>query len=377
MWTIGIRNLLHDKVRLSVTLFGITFAVVLIFVQVGMYLGFMRASSAVIDRGAADIWIVSKNSANFDWSQPFPERYVHIVRSTPGVQRAETLLFAWAFARLPRGGTEQVEIIGYHPSAGKGWGQPWGLVEGEARSVLGGDHVIVDKSSYRRLGELRVGDRLEIMGRSVRIAGLTEGIRPLTTAPYVFASYETAHRIASYVGRENTVFILVQAAPGHDVGEVAARLARKLPHVDVMTAAQCSRRTRWYWTVSTGMGFGFLLTILLGFFVGVTVVGQTIYADAIEHLREYATLKAIGGGTRELLIILWSQAGVAAIVGYAAGTGGAFGIGGLFNRLGLSVVFPPALLVMVAGVTVLMCLGASLLSIRKVLRVDPATVFKA
>ncbi len=377
MALIALRNLLYDKVRFAITLAGITVAILLVFLQGGMYLGFMSNASGMIDRTESDVWIVSRDSPNFDWSRPFPERYLNKVRSTPGVREARTLIFAWAFMRMPTGGTEQVEIIGYHPSRDPGWGEPRGFLSGDLWGVLGGDSIIVDESGRKRLGGLGMGSRVEIMGREVRVVGITRGIKSMTTAPYVFTSYENAKRLASYIGRHSTVFILVRAEPGVPAGELKRRLAERLPHVDVLTRAEYSRRTRLYWTVQTGMGFGFLMMTALALGVGFAIVGQTIYAATMEHLREYATLKALGASNSEVRTILWVQAAASAVLGYLVGLAGVGWMARALEHWGLTVVIPSWLYGAVFVVSVALCLTSAVVSVRKALALDPALVFKS
>lgn len=368
-------NLVHDRVRFLVTLGGIAVAILLILLQGGMYLGFMQNASGMIDRTGADVWVVSKNSPNFDWSRPFPERYLSKVRSTPGVAEARTLIFAWAFMRLPDGGTEQVEIIGYHPSTDAGWGEPSNFLSGDAMSVVGGDAIVIDESAVKKLKGLGPGKRAEIMEHDVRVAGLTGRIRSMTTAPYVFTSYRTAKKLAGYVGDDNTVFILARAAPGVSAAELKRRIQERLPYVDVLTRREYSARTRRYWTIQTGMGFGFLMMTVLSFGVGLAIVGQTIYAATMEKLREYATLKALGARACEIRAILWTQAGVNAVLGFLIALPVFWWSARLLDDLGLTVVAPRPLYASVLALDVAMCLAASLLSVRKVLELDPAVVF--
>jgi putative ABC transport system permease protein len=374
---VALRNLVHDRVRFLITLAGIAVAIVLIFLQGGMYLGFMQSASGTIDHSAADLWIVSKDSPNFDWSRPFPERFLTKVRSTPGVAEAKALIFAWAFFKLPNGGTEQVEVIGYHPDGEPGWGEPWNLEVGDPKSVLGEDGIIIDESARKRLGGLSLGSRVEIMDQEVKVVGLTHGIRSLSTAPFVFTSYETAHRLCSYIGPESTVFILVRAAPGVSPKELQARLRERLPYVDVLTKHEYSERTRHYWTVQTGMGLGFLVVTLLAVVVGVTIVGQTVYAATMEHIREYATLRALGATDREMRSILWIQGGVNAAIGFAIAIAVLMWALHGAEQIGLTLSVPVWMYAAVGVLDVAMCLAASLVSVKKALSLDPAMVFKS
>ncbi|MBI5378822.1 MAG: ABC transporter permease [Nitrospirae bacterium] len=376
MLSIALKNLLHDKTRLVFTTVGVTVAVVLIFAQVGVYLGFMQNASSVIDHTDADLWITSLHSPNFDWARSIPERRLYQAREVPGVAWTEKFLFAWAVMKLETGGTEQVQLLGFNPVTGRGG--PWAMAEGRPEAVKGGKRMIVDVSAFSRLGRLRIGDTREVAGRKVDVVGISEGAKSLTTAPILFMAYETVKELAPYyVGPDETVFILVGVAPGEDPRVVRDRLRAALRGVDVYTKAEYSWKTRRYWTLETGMGMGFLLTALLAFVVGAAVAGQTLYTATMEHLREYGTLKAIGATNWALYRIVGGQALVFAVVGYGLGLGATLLLVRAYEGAGIDMVVPEGFMVAMFFVTLVMCLGASLFSIRKAVTVDPMMVFRA
>jgi putative ABC transport system permease protein len=163
MFHVALNILLYDKIRSLITLVGVTFAISLIFAQMGIYLGLMETASVIVDHTPGDIWITSKNTKNFDFAQPFPEYFHERALSTPGVQWAEKLIVAWGLIRQEEGGTEQVEIVGYNPDSGIGG--PWRMLEGHPRSVKNGNFAIVDASAMKRLGDIQVGEHRDIYFR--------------------------------------------------------------------------------------------------------------------------------------------------------------------------------------------------------------------
>jgi putative ABC transport system permease protein len=373
MVDIARKNLLHDRVRFLITVVGVTFSVVLIFAQFGIYLGFMQNASIIIDNTDVDIWITSANSANFDFPQGFSEAKLNKVKEVPGVAWADLLILGWAGMRLKNGGAENIELVGFNPDTGVGG--PWHLVEGSIQALKAGPAVIVDESAFPKLGNLRIGDLLEIIETRVKVVGISRGVRGFTTAPYIFTSYRTAQQIIPWL-REQTVFIVARVAPGYDPREVAGRL-RRIRDVDVHTRDQYSLKTRMYWTVETGLGIGFGLTVLMGVIVGMMIVGQTIYTSTIEHLREYGTLKAIGATNRQIYAIVLRQAAIHAGLGYVLGLAIALAVSHGIGVTGLVMVIPTWLTVAVLVVTLAMCLGASLISVRRAISVDPLVVFRA
>ncbi len=129
MLIIALKNLLHDKTQFAVAVLGVSFSVILMAGQIGVFLGFMDNCALMIDNTDADIWITSKNSRNFDFSQPLPERKLNLALRVKGVASGEKLIFGWSTIRNPDGGSEQVEIVGFNPDTGIGG--PWAMREGD------------------------------------------------------------------------------------------------------------------------------------------------------------------------------------------------------------------------------------------------------
>src|SRR5512143_1891088 len=174
MFYVSLRILLYDKVRSFITLLGVVFAVSLIFAQMGIYLGLMEMSSVIIDNTPGDIWVTSKNSKNFDFSQPFPEYIYQQVLSMEGVEWADKLIVSWGLIKQKQGGTEQIEIVGYNPDTDVGG--PWKMKDGNSRAVKNGNFAIVDESAMKRLGNIRIGEYRDILFRRLEIVGISEGI---------------------------------------------------------------------------------------------------------------------------------------------------------------------------------------------------------
>jgi putative ABC transport system permease protein len=373
MVDIARKNLFHDRTRFLITIVGVTFSVVLIFSQFGIYLGFMENASIIIDNTQADIWVTSKNSANFDFAVPFAERKLNKVRQTPGVVWADNLLLGWANLRRKDGGQENIALIGFNPETGVGG--PWQLASGDLQSMKASKTIIVDESAYGKLGVLQVGDQVEINEQRVRVAGISRGARGFTTVPYVFTSFRAA-QILDPFARERTAFIVARVAPGSDPREVATRL-REIRDVDVYTRDQYSWKTRLYWTWETGIGVGFGITVLMAIIVGVVVVSQTIYSATLEHLREFGTLKAIGATNRDVYAIILKQALINALIGYGVGLALSLFAVHVLRTTGTILVIPFGLMVAVFVLTIAMCTTASVVSVRKAMSVDPLVVFRS
>ena len=256
------------------------------------------------------------------------------------------------------------------------WNLPWTVNEGELRDLRRGDYILLDRSAERRFGRFAVGEYREILGRRFKIIGTTSEAASFTTAPIIFMDFAKAQELSQILpGR--TSYILVKTAEGADPQAVAAAIRRVAPFNDVYTKAEWARHSRNYWIVSTGLGMNMGVTVFLGVLVGIVVVAQTLYTSTVEHMKEFGTVKAIGGSNWDIYRILGEQALIAAVVGFVLGGGISLAMRPVMASLYLNVLVSREFAAAVFAGTVLMCLGAAMLSFRRVASIDPALVFRA
>jgi putative ABC transport system permease protein len=374
MVDLATKSLLHDKLRFLITISGVAFAVALVFVQVGLFLGLMDNASLTIEHLDADLWVTSHNTPNIDFAHTFPEMYVHRVRSIPGVARADNLIVWFMNVNLPTGAVEGTEV--YALEDFERWNFPWKLASGNLRDLRRGNYFNLDDSAKKRWGKFEPGEYREILGTRLKIIGRAMDAKSFTTTPLTFLDYRLAQRLNPSQLEGNTTYILVKVAPGSDVEAVRTEIRRRLPYNDVFTRDEWATRSRRYWVESTGLGLNMYLTVFLGCLVGIVVVAQTLYTSTMEHIREFGTVKAIGGGNRDIYIILGKQAGIAAIAGFALGAVMSYAIRPLIYKIDLKLVIPPQLSIAVFFGAVVLCLAAAMISFRKVASIDPALVFR-
>src|SRR5215471_17731405 len=243
------RNLVHDKVRLLVTVTGVVFAVVLIVVEFGLFLGFTTTTSGLIDRSRADLWITGARVPYIESGVPFSERKLSTALATPGIAHATKYIARFSQWQRHDGRQENVMVVGFDP--GQSLGGPWNVVDGRIEDLKQPDNVFIDEIYKAKLGVSRVGETFEIRGHRARIAGFTRGIRSFTTSPYVFTSFKSAQDFAT-IAEDQTIFILVKATPGQDIEQLRSRLLGRVKDVDVLTTAEFSNKTRFYWMFTTG-----------------------------------------------------------------------------------------------------------------------------
>jgi putative ABC transport system permease protein len=372
IFTLAMRNLLHDRVRLAVTLVGILFSIVLVAVQLGLYLGSTKMIIGMIEHANGDLWIMPYGATSFEEAPLLAGRERYKALSVPGVKSAAPVVAYFAEWRTPDGSSVNSVVVGADP--GDGGVAPWGPVKGGLESITAPDGVAVDETYLPILGVTGVGDTAEIERKRVRVTGLTKGIRSFTMSPYIFT---TLNRARSFYGvpRDRSTFVLVRVEPGVDIERVRQTLLSRIKDVEILTKQEFLDRSLDHWLFGTGAGVALIGGALLGMLVGTVIVAQTLYSSTKDHLNEFATLRALGSSSGYIHKVILTQASISGAWGYALGMGIALAVVMLSEHTALPIVMTPGLAALLFLLTLAMSAISAVSAIFKVIRIDPAMVF--
>lgn len=377
MPAIALHNLIHDKHKLLLALVGIMFSVVLITLQLGILTNATHNAGGLVTHAGADVWVMQRGTRNVDQCEVISERRYYQVITVPGVDWAERLVVQFAPWKLADGQQTTVTLVGLEPSSRLTL--PWGMAVGQREDVFHQNGLIIDERERKRFGTpdglLGIDERLEVGGRKARVAGFSAGVGTFTFAPYVFTSYKRSQE-AGGLRAETTKYVVVKALPGLSAEELRDRILQRVGDVDAYTASEFAAKTSYYWLISTGMGLGVIAATTISLIVGTVIVGQTMYSATIERLHEYGTLKALGMGNIALGGIVVRQAIMTGLIGYTGGALVAYLVGNHLPHYNVPVEVPLALLAVMLVVAVGMCVLASISSVVRVFRLEPAIVFR-
>jgi putative ABC transport system permease protein len=370
MVPLALRGLLHDKIRLVISVGGVAFAVLLILVLRGILDGTVAKATVYVDRVGADLFVAQggiDHMALFGSASVIPIEAEARARTVDGVASAGGILRFPTVLKLA-GSEMAANVVGFDPSTGIGG--PWSMVKG-TRS-LDADGVIVDASIARSQG-LTLGDPLVVAGRTFQVEGLSRETNVLGGG-LVFIRRDTA---ADLLMAPSVVsFVLVRVAPGADVAAMAARLREALPDQSVMTRRQLAANDRAL--LSSVFVTPVNVMAVIGLLVGMMVVGLTTYSAAAERTRDFGVLKAIGARNRYLYGVIIRQAVLTSVAGFAAGVALALLAAPLLERIvpDLGVQFRLLFTLETFGIALGMSLAAALLPVQRLAGVDPKLVFK-
>ena len=376
LW-IAWKMLIGNRVKYLGIVFGVVFAALLIAQQSSIFCGLMLLTiSQIRDTQGPDIWVMDKNVQYVDDIKPLSDTELFRVKGVPGVEWAVRFYKGIARARLEEGTYEQMILLGIDDATLVG--APEGVFMGSIADLRKPDAVIIDAVGYKRIwpGEpLRLGRVFEMNDRRAVIVGITTASKTFQSFPIIYTRYSQA---VLFAPRERKVlsFVLADPSPGVPAEEVCRQIEAQTG-LQALTRQQFTWKTIRHYLQKTGIPINFGITVFLGFLVGTAIAGQTFYLFTVENIRQFGALKAMGTSNWTILCMVLFQAIQVGIVGYGVGVGLAALFGMATKGFGrLSFFMPWQVLVITGAAVFVIVLLASLLSIRKVLVVDPAIVFR-
>ncbi len=377
LW-IAIRMLTGDKTKFYGLLFGIAFSTLLITQQLTIFVNLIeRGASGVYNEPNAQVWVMDPVSRTTDVNYAMPATALDQVRAVPGVEWAVPHLRSVASVRTREGDLEQVAIIGVDDTTLIGL--PKSLFKG-SRSVLSEpDAVIIDDLGTINMfgaGFDPVGERLELNDQRAVILGMADTIPAFTSTAVLYTKYSRALNFVPGT-RNRMSFVLVGIAEGETPEAVAQRIEARTG-LKAETREEFARAGVNFIIQNTGIPTNFGITVILGFVVGVAIVGLTFSLFIRDSIKQFGALKAIGVTNAKIRRMVVAQASLVGFLGYALGVLGTVWFlwsfdGNPFFK-GFYIPWQIPLISMVAVVIILAITGW--LSLRSVLKAEVAAVFR-
>lgn len=382
---VALQMLFRDAAKYFGIVMGVTLASMVITQQGAIFVGLMSRTFALIaDMGDPDIWVMDPKVQFIDDVKPLQATELYRVRGVEGVAWAAPLYKGLIRARLENGQFQNCNVIGLDDATLAGG--PPAMVSGRLADLRQADAVIVDSvGAAGRLARapatpggpripLRVGDTMELNDKRAVLVGISSNTRSFQSQPTIYTTYSRATVFAPRE-RKQLSFILVKAATGEDQAALCDRIGAATG-----LAAYTSREFKWktvsYFVDNTGIPINFGIAVGLGFVIGTVITGFMFYSFTVDNLRYFGTLKAMGASDGTLLRMILLQAAVVGAIGWGLGVGAASLFGRSAEGTPLAFRLPWQLLFVSGSAVLIICTLSAMLSIRKVISLEPAVVFK-
>jgi len=375
---VALKMLTGDRAKYLGLIFAIAFCTFLLENQTSIFAGILkRTGSQILDVTDANIWVMDAKTEYFEQTKALKDTDLARVRGVDGVEWAVRLFKGYPVARTRAGKFAACILLGLDD--GTLTGAPRKMLLGSWQRLREPDSIVIDNAGYILLfpGEpLQLERELEMNDHKVRIVGISDASAPFLSNPVIHTRYSQA---VNFVGRERTQlsYVLVRPQPGVSAEEVCRRI-----EAETGLRARTTDQFRWdcirYYLKNTGIPVNFGITITIALIVGTVVAGQTFYLFTIENLKQFGALKAIGVTNSRLTGMVLLQAFTVGLMGFGLGTG----MAAVFFEITLRNIATRGLILMwqtvalTVGCILLVVIIASLLSIRRVVVLEPAAVFR-
>ena len=378
---LGWAQLNHKKVRLLVALTAIAFADIMIFTMLGFKMSFYGGATRLHKQLRGDLFLVSNRAEFLTDGRTFNRRHLYQADAINGVASASPLYFSRGYWVNPwQQKITEVGVIAFDPA------RPvidLPEVNQGLEQIKLADRVLFDRLSHPNFGSVpesfTQGKTIttEISGRRIMVGGIFTLGRTIFIEGHIITSDWNYLRLFGADSIDQLKVGILTLEPDADLSLVKSNIQTHLPQeVEVMTHQELIKSETDHWAEHPG-GKMFDFGVVMGFIIGVVIVYQVLYADVNDHLKEYATLKAMGYSDGNLLrVVVFQEAIILAVLGFIPGFTGSIGIYALLEHLTLIPVSMEVRVVsQVFTITVLMCFISGAIAMRKLQSADPADVF--
>lgn len=378
MLGVALKMLMGDRVKYFGLIFGIAFATLLMTQQVSIFIGLLTwGANPVLDVREAQIWVMDSRVRQAEEGLAISDAELYRVRSVEGVDWAVPYFRTQATVKTADGAVNALTLIGVDNASLVGL--PPENRAAAADAIRGRNALVLDRTLTGRIwadGRDPVGEVLEINDNRVVVTALTDALPTFAGLPVGYMKFTDAITITP-PERNKLSFILVRAAPGMDVDALARRIEAQTG-LKARTRAQFAGAGVDFIVTNTGIPASFGIAIALGVVVAIVITALTLAMFIAENLKSFGALKAIGVTNGQILGMVLAQAGLVGFIGFGLGIGGTAtflaGAASNPNLDGFMLHWQ-----VIAGAAVLVAVivtGSALLSVRRVLQMDPAIVFR-
>lgn len=375
------RQLKSERARLFSAIAGVMFACVLVFMQLGFRSALFDSATALPQAMRGELFLIHPLTQAIFRPEPLPRARGYQTLALPEVESAVPIYLAQTTWRNPETGARRaLQLVGFDVLAGAIDFQGLAPIAG---ALTRPDTIAFDTRSRPEFGDVaailaRQGPfKGQIGNREVEIVGSVELGPSFGADGNAVLSETNFRRVVRERQASNTDLVALRLKPGSDIRSVQARLREILPpDVAVLTQPELVGWERAYWQDATPIGFIFAFGSLMGLIVGMVIVYQILFSDIANHLKEYATLKAIGYQNGQLRRVIMSAALILAVLGFIPGALSCIGLYDVVAKATFLPIFMEAeRAVLVFALIFAMCSAAGLLAMRKLSDANPADMF--
>jgi putative ABC transport system permease protein len=320
------------------------------------------------------VWVTDNKTENVNALAPIDVRLGYEIESLPHVEKAHQFVIASGAARFPDGTAAGLSLVGVELPEFNGIQQGI-FFDGSPSDLVSDGAVSVDFFDAKALGNPKKGDYFEVNNKQVRIAALTKGARSFGGGLISYTTLARARFLGNVPASKTSAF-LVKVDNDTNMQQVVSYINANIPGVKAWMPVEFKNQTILTVLKSSGIAFSFGTLIIFALISGFIIIGLTLYSAAIDRIKDYGTLKAIGATNAYIRKLILMQASLYAIIGFIIGYALIEGFRNGIANAGTLFSFSPLIKVGFFVITALISISGTLFAIRRITKLEPASVFR-
>ena len=367
--------LLHQKKRFLLSLSAIAFTVMIMFMEMGFFNGINDSQSRLATQFNADMIMMDKKSVHLNKFDKMDRIRLNQAFAFDEVVDVVPIYKGNISMKNPDTGlTKVIFVLAFPPGS-----DPLNISEFDhvKEQLKKQGTVLFDRKSRKIYGSIKPGQFIEINRVKYHVGGLVEmgpnfsidGTLLMSDATWLWGRYTK--------GMDRIAYGLIRTEPGTDIQALKAKMIERLPgDIIILTPEEMRKREVLHTIKAVPLGAIFGVGMVIGFIIGVIICYQILYNEITDHLPQYATLRAMGFDDRYLTRVVIQEAVWLSILGFIPGFACAWLIYYIIEYFtGILMFFTLLRVGIIFFVTILMCIAAARIAVKRVLRVDPADLY--
>ncbi|HLR37253.1 MAG TPA: ABC transporter permease [Chitinophagaceae bacterium] len=374
----AIKFMRYDRSKSIGIIVGIVISIFLIGQQLGTLSFITEVMGGLMNNAnpqSGQIWVVGKATQNVNVLTHLDSRLVREIRSIKGVENTYPIVVANASITLPDGKSSPIVLIGSDAPVFAGGPNKTKIIKGKRFSLTQTNTVSAEYFDAKALNtELSLGAPLEINGKHATIAVETKNAQAFG-GHYMYANLNNARFYADFPSHKVSI-IAVKTSQEANTQQVVQRINKTFFSVKAWQIDQLKESTIKKLLSTTNMGVSFGTLVIFAIITGFFIIGLTLYSAVLDRLKDYGTFKAIGATNGYVRKLIFTQAILFALIGFIIALGLLIAFKQGVAQAGLIIALSPQLIILLFIITLFISVGGSLFAIRKINKLEPASVFK-
>jgi len=375
MWKNAFKFMIYDKAKFFGILFGVVISIFLVGAQLGLLNGLLENSIGITKGNTEYLFVVNKKSTSATSLINIDKRVGNELQSIEGVEKVYPVIITMGTAKFKSGANGMLSIVGVQYPDFVGSPKDY-LPNTNLNDLQNEGAVIVDNADLENMENVKVGDyftindqRVYVSGISVNNAGMGQANTITTIDRARKLSGFSPNQVSAYMVKTNSTDPIINK-------QIADRITKTIPTVKGATGADYMEESLEYVKKASGIMISFMVLVGFALFTGLIIVGLTMYSSVNDRIKDYGTVKAIGGSNGFIIKLILLQSVLYAIIAFIIAMALLLGINVMMTAANQGLIFTPNLILFLVSTTLIICLIGSYFSLRKILKLEPVQIFR-